>query len=154
MKIPSGATPALQNLSLLQGKWEIEGWFRSDAYTRITGWESYKWLKGEYFLECRWKILTLSGRDKDVNEGIMLIGNGKRQGDYTGRFFDSGGSTGLYELTVDEQHFNIANDRLRFRGTFNRLADVITGVWEALNENEVWEYWYDKKLRKVASRPL
>jgi hypothetical protein len=41
--------------------------------------------------------------------------------------------------------------RDRFNGTFNDERNVITGRWDALDENSTWRPWMDITLTRLAS---
>jgi hypothetical protein len=43
------------------------------------------------------------------------------------------------------------SDRDRFTGTFNDERDVITGHWDALDEESNWQPWMDITLTRQAS---
>ncbi len=134
---------------MLLGKWTVKGWFRTAPDRFVSGWESYRWLRGKHFLEGRWRLVTTDIGLSEVSEGIILIGPNKQQEGYIGRNFDSNGNSSEFRFTIDEQHFNIENEYMRYLGTFNKRADVITGAWQILDSAGTGTYWYDKQMIKV-----
>lgn len=137
-------------LNKLVGKWKIEGWFKSDPDTTVSGWETYAWLPGGHFLQSIGETNTnVKGEEVGKYEGLMIIGHNQSQaGHFTGHLFDSGGGTGEWLYEVTETAFNVSNAKFRFTGKFNRDNTVITGYWEVAKGNNEWKFWYDKKLIK------
>jgi hypothetical protein len=45
------------------------------------------------------------------------------------------------------------SERYRFTGTFNAERNIITGHWDALDDDSTWQPWMDITLtREVADR--
>ncbi len=137
-------------LDKLPGKWTVEGWFKSDPDTTVSGSESYFWLPGGYFLQSNGETNTnFKGEEISKYEGTMIIGRNHLQaGHFTGHLFDSGGGSGEWLYEVTETVFNISNCQFRFIGKFNQDNTVITGFWEVSKGEGNWKFWYDKKMTK------
>jgi hypothetical protein len=137
-------------LNKLVGKWAIEGWFKSDPDTTVSGWETYSWLPGGHFLQSTAETNTNNkGKEVGKYESMMIIGrNNAEAGQFTGHLFDDGGNRGEWLYEVTEMVFNVSNAHFRFTGKFNEDNTVITGYWEVGKGNNEWKFWYDKKLIK------
>jgi hypothetical protein len=66
--------------------------------------------------------------------------------------FFGGDDATTYEatLTMDDGAlvWTMVSERNRFRGIFNAQRDVITGHWDAVDDDSTWQSWMDITLSK------
>jgi hypothetical protein len=87
-------------------------------------------------------------------EGAEIIGYDAASGSYLTQYFGSDGPS-AYEASLVEDDgtlvWTMRSSTDRFNGTFNDERSLITGHWEALDENSTWRPWMDVTLTRLAS---
>lgn len=136
--------PDLQRLSALVGKWDWQGRSKSGDFT-VTGWDTFEWLEGGFFLVERWEFDTAG----EPSSGIAITGYDDPSQTCRTSYFDSGGTFDTYELEVRDDVLRITWDKYRFKGSFNKAGDTVNGTWEQSSDGSKWEYWYDLQMSKV-----
>jgi hypothetical protein len=143
---PAGA---LERLDALIGRWKTEGQTTGAAVDRIDAIDTYERLPGGALLH----LVDARVGDHKV-EGAEIIGYDPARASYRTQYFGSDGPN-AYDASLDEDDgrlvWTMRSDRDRFTGTFNDERDVITGHWEALDEDSNWQPWMDITLTRQAS---
>jgi hypothetical protein len=146
------STPALQRLDALIGRWKTEGWTTDGSGARrdrIDAVDTYERLPGGALLH----IVDARVGDQKV-EGAEIIGYDPERGSYVTQYFGSDGPA-AYQASLGESDgalvwtMTSANDR--FTGTFNDDRTIITGHWDALDDDSNWQPWMDITLTREAS---
>jgi hypothetical protein len=138
---------AIERLDVLIGRWKTEG--RTIASSdRIDAIDTYERLPGGALLH----LVDARVGDEKV-EGAEIIGYDPARGGYLTQYFGSDGPA-AYEASLVEGDgglmWTMRSERDRFTGTFNDERDVITGRWEALDDNSAWQPWMDITLTRQA----
>jgi hypothetical protein len=138
---------ALERLDALIGTWKTEGRV-IDSADRIDAWDTYERLPGGAVLHL---VDAQVGAEKV--DGAEIIGYDPARGSYVTQYFGSEGSN-AYEASLREDGgalvWTMRSGRDRFTGTFNDERDLITGHWEALDDDADWQPWMDITLTKQA----
>jgi Protein of unknown function (DUF1579) len=142
----------LERLEALVGRWRTEGTTTgADApVERIDATDTYERLPGGALLH----LVDAKVGDQKV-EGAEIIGYDPARECYLTQYFGSDGPN-AYEAGLDDESgalvWMMRSARDRFTGTFNDEGNLITGHWDALDENSNWRPWMDITLTKAGSR--
>jgi hypothetical protein len=143
---------ALERLEALVGRWKTEGW-TTDAVggqiDRVDAVDAYERLPGGGLLH------LVDARVGEVKvEGAEIIGYDPARGSYVTQYFGTDGPA-AYEASLREDEaglvWTMRSARDRFTGSFNDDLSVITGHWEALDDDSNWQPWMDITLTKEVS---
>jgi len=142
-------TDMLERLDALLGRWKTEGHTTGDRVDRIDAIDTYERLPGGALLH------LVDARVGDLRvEGAEIIGYDPARGIYLTQHFGSDGPS-TYEASLFEDDgalvWTMRSDKDRFKGTFNDERNVITGHWDALDDDSSWQPWMDITLTKQAS---
>jgi hypothetical protein len=140
---------ALERLDALIGRWKTEGQTTGPAVDRIDAIDTYERLPGGALLH----LVDAWVGDHKV-DGAEIIGYDPARASYRTQYFGSDGPNAYdASLVADDGRlvWTMRSDRDRFTGTFNDKRDVITGHWEALDEDSNWQPWMDITLTRQAS---
>jgi hypothetical protein len=140
---------ALERLEALIGWWRTEGQTTGAAVDRIDAIDSYERLPGGALLH----LVDARVGDQKV-DGAEIIGYDPARASYRTQYFGSDGPN-AYDASLVEGDgrlvWTMRSDRDRFTGTFNDERNVITGHWEALDDESNWQPWMDITLTRQAS---
>jgi hypothetical protein len=134
----------------LIGRWKTKG-RTSDASAadRIDATDTYERLPGGALLH----LVDAKVGDQKV-EGAEIIGYDPARGSYLTQYFGSDGPN-AYEASLVEDDgalvWTMRSKRDRFTGTFNAERNVITGHWDALDDDSNWQPWMDITLTREGS---
>jgi hypothetical protein len=139
-------------LEVLVGSWKTEGW-TTDApgapAQRIDAVDTYERLPGGALLH-----LVDARVGDQVVEGAEIIGHDPARGIYLTQYFGSDGPS-AYQASLTEDDgtlvWTMQSENDRFTGAFNDERNVITGHWDALDDDSHWQSWMDITLTKQAS---
>jgi catechol 2,3-dioxygenase-like lactoylglutathione lyase family enzyme len=143
---------ALERLDALIGRWRTQG--RTTAASRvppdqIDAVDTYERPPGGALLH----LVEARVGDQKV-EGAEIIGFDPARGRYVTHYFGSDGPN-AYEASLVEQDgalvWTMRSTKDRFTGTFNDERNVITGHWDALDDDSTWQPWMDITLTREAS---
>jgi hypothetical protein len=142
------AAAELERLEALIGRWKTQGRVIGSS-DRIDAVDTYERLPGGALLHL---VDARVGSAKI--EGAEIIGYDAARGGYVTQYFGSEGAN-AYEASL-RQHdgalvWTMRSAKDRFTGTFNDERSVITGHWEALDDDAQWQPWMDIVLTKEAS---
>ena len=145
--------PEHEQLAVLVGRWRTEGWTwetPSAPVARIDAIDTYEWLPGKFALLHR--VHARVG-DQQV-EGAEIVGFDPGRRTYVTQYFGSDGPN-AYEARFVEGDgalvWTMLSETDRFRGTFNGERTVITGHWDALDDDSIWHPWMDLTLTRQPS---
>jgi hypothetical protein len=143
---------ALERLDALIGRWKTEGWTTEAPRVpadRIDAIDTYERLPGGALLH----LVDAQVGDRTV-EGAEIIGYDPARAGYVTQYFGSDGAN-AYEasLVADDGGlvWTMRSEKDRFTGTFNDERNVITGHWEALDDDSNWQPWMDITLTSEAN---
>jgi len=135
-------TQSSQRLEVLIGRWITKG-STTDAV------DTYERLPGGALLH----LVDAQVEGQKV-EGAEIIGYDPARGTYVTQYFGSDGPN-AYEASLSERDgalvWSMRSARDRFTGTFDDDRNVITGHWEALDDDSNWQPWMDITLTRDAS---
>jgi len=135
------ANPALKNLSLLVGQWNVELIFPADPANKIHGQVTFEWLEGGAFvIERLGNSLWIIGPD-DSTETYTTLYHDERS---VSRVYQMSLSGGVWKLWRNSPGFS-----QRFEGKFNAEANTITAYWDISNDGSTWERDFDVTYTKV-----
>jgi catechol 2,3-dioxygenase-like lactoylglutathione lyase family enzyme len=147
---PSGrATPELERLEVLVGRWRTRGSTRPAAdasAAEIDALDTYHWLPGGFGL-----LHRVDGRvGVQRVEGAEIIGYDPERAAYVTQYFGSDGPA-AYEASMRELDgaltWTMRSKADRFTGTFSDDHNSITGHWER-HDGSSWHAWMDITLTK------
>jgi Protein of unknown function (DUF1579) len=143
---------ALDRLDALIGTWKTEGRTTDAAAVpaaQIDALDTYERLPGGALLH----LVDARVGDAKV-EGAEIIGYDPARGSYVTQYFGSDGPN-AYEASLFEEDgalvWTMRSETDRFTGTFDDERNAITGHWEALDANSVWQPWMDITLTRQTS---
>ena len=144
---------ALERLDVLIGRWKTEG-RTTDASVgtadRIDAVDTYERLPGGALLH----LVDAKVGEQKV-EGAEIIGYDPARGCYLTQYFGSDGPA-AYDASLSEDNgavvWTMRGKKDRFSGTFNEERNVITGHWDALDDDSNWRPWMDITLTKQPSQ--
>jgi catechol 2,3-dioxygenase-like lactoylglutathione lyase family enzyme len=139
---------ALERLDALIGRWKTEGRV-IDSADSIDAMDTYERLPGGALLHL---VDARVGTQKV--DGAEIIGYDPARGSYFTQYFGSEG-TNAYEASLHTREgallWTMRSGKDRFTGTFNDERDVISGRWEALDDDANWQPWMEVTLTREAS---
>jgi hypothetical protein len=146
------SSAALERLDALIGRWKTEGWtteapgVRAD---RIDAVDTYERLPGGAVLH----LVNAQVGEQKV-EGAEIIGYDPARERYVTQYFGSDGAN-AYEASLVEDDgglvWTMRSEKDRFTGTFNDQRNLITGHWDALDDDSNWRPWMDITLTRETS---
>jgi Protein of unknown function (DUF1579) len=142
---------APERLDVLIGKWRTEGRTTCPSggrADRIDAVDTYERLPGGALLH----LVDAKVGDQRV-EGAEIIGYDPAREAYLTQYFGSDGPN-AYEASLVEDEgalvWTMRSGTDRFTGTFNQERNVITGHWEALDDDSTWQPWMNITLTREA----
>jgi len=141
--------PVLKHLGALNGKWAVKGSIKDEPDTKIKGWESYEWMKGDFFMIMRWKLVTKKKKQKDTSRGMMIVGLEDGKKICSGMSYDNNGNKATYQVSLQKGILGIKGSSYKFEGALSKDRRRIDGVWKQKADNGKWVYWYNEQLKRV-----
>jgi hypothetical protein len=149
MDMSNESAAALERLDALIGRWKTEGWTTEPSGAsadRIEAVDTYERLPGGALLH----LVDAKVGDQKV-EGAEIIGYDPARGTYVTQYFGSDGPSS-YEASLREDDgvlvWTMRSKNDRFTGTFNDELNLITGHWDALDDDSKWQPWMDITLTR------
>ncbi|GAA3440836.1 DUF1579 family protein [Planomonospora venezuelensis] len=108
--------PALKRLDFLVGSWDLKGSTVEGPMgpaTEITGWETYEWMEGGFFLVHRWTSTFEVAGAQVVDSGYEFYDYDPATERYRTHFFNS---LGPYDETGSKYHGGFDGDALVVTG--------------------------------------
>ena len=140
----------IEDLDVLVGRWTMTASFNSGGTLPLAE-TTFEWLEGRTFLVQRWRV-----DHPDAPDGIAVIGFDAEKAMLLQHYFDSRGVARVYEMSITGetwQLLRIGKDfSQRYIGAFDESHDVITGSWEASNDDgATWEHDFDLTYTRAAN---
>lgn len=135
-KTPS---PKLKELEVFVGNWDVNGKNLITAPLapdeHIKGTESYEWMDGNFYLECRWN------RDfgKYSHIGLGVIGYDEEKKTFVTYNFDNLGYTRMYMFNHDGDTWKMNGEHERAMYVFSNGGNTMVIDWEVRKEGEDWK---------------
>lgn len=140
--------PEHQLLNDFAGKWRTTGLVRAsngNSEIYVHGTDIYEWWPGGFFL--MHKVDVFVGDER--NETIEIISFDPSMNCYRMEYFDNKGGTGLMTGRFYKEVWKFQGETLRFRGGFNEVKTVFSGIWEQSSaEGQGWFPFMDIRLEK------
>lgn len=142
--------PALKNLEIFVGEWEMEisnASFLSDPSATLNGFASIEWFDGGSFLIIRQRnsqpvppfSTWIIGRDESIDTYKML-------------YFDSRGVSRIYEMSFNDGLWKIWRNSpgfsQRLTGNISKDGNTILAAWEISTDDSNWEHDFDLTYRR------
>ncbi len=151
LQVKNGSRTPLDRLDALIGTWRTEGWTigpTGAAAERIVATDTYERLPGGGLLH----LVDARVGDRPV-EGAEIIGYDPARRGYVTQYFGSDGAS-AYVASIGEYRgalvWAMASKSGRFTGTFNHDRTVITGRWEARDQDSRWCPWMNITLTRAS----
>jgi hypothetical protein len=146
------SNPALDQLSVLIGEWNIEIKSVSayeDQSTLIRGHSSFAWSEGGAFLVQHSEIL-----DSNFPTSTSVIGPDDAAGTYCMLYYDSRAVSRIYRMTFSGGIWTLWREfpgfSQRFHGMFRKDGKAITAYWEKSSDGSNWEHDFDLTYSRVS----
>jgi hypothetical protein len=148
---PFKSNPALDQLALFIGEWNIEITsmsFDPDPSAVVRGHSSFAWLEGGAFLIQHSEISA-----SDFPRSTAVMGPDDAAETYRMLYYDSRGVSRIYRMTFSGGIWTLWRDfpgfSQRFHGTFSEDGRIITAYWEKSGDGSNWERDFDLTYTKV-----
>ena len=145
------SNPALEQLSVFVGEWDLEITsmsFEEDKKTVVRGHVSFEWIEGGAFLLERSEI-----PNTEFPRSIAIIGPDDSAETYGMLYCDSRGVSRIYQMSLSGNVWKLWRDfpgfSQRFIGTFNDERNIITARWEKSEDGSNWELDFQLTYTKV-----
>ena len=141
----SQLNPALKDLEVLQGEWEMElsnASFLPDPSATFKGDVSFDWSEGGAFL-----VMRMGGRVSSAPSAIWLIGRDESNSDYKVFYYDDRKVSRIYEMSFSDNVWKLwrhsPNFSQRFDGQISTDGNKILAKWEKSSDGRKWEHDFD-----------
>jgi hypothetical protein len=148
---PFKSNPALDQLALLLGEWNIEITSVSsyeDQSAIVRGHSSFAWLEGGAFIIQHSEIAN-----SDFPSSTAVMGPDDAAATYRMLYYDSRAVSRIYRMTFSGGIWTLWRDfpgfSQRFHGTFSEDGKIITARWEKSSEGSNWEHDFDLTYTKA-----
>jgi hypothetical protein len=126
------ANPALENLGILVGKWQVELVFPADPSNKIPAQVAFDWLEERAFVIEHFATST------------WIIGPDDTNNSYSVLYHDERGVSRVYQMSLDNATWklwrNAPGFSQRFEGKFSKAGDIISARWEKSFDGSTWEH--------------
>jgi hypothetical protein len=142
--------PALKNLEILVGEWDMEisaASFLPDPSTVLHGHASFEWLEGGDFLVAR-QGSTTAGPPYST----AIIGRDEVTETYTMLYFDDRGVSRVYQMSLEGQVWKQWRQApgffQRFTGSFGDDGNTIHASWEKSSDGTTWQHDFNLTYKR------
>jgi hypothetical protein len=136
--------PALRQLEVLIGEWEVE----VPQFPGPRGRATFEWLEDGAYLRCH------SDAPDPAPSATLIISRDESSEVYTVLHFDSRGVSRVYQMSFGEDVWKIWRQApgfcQRFSGTLSDDGASIRAAWEKSPGGSRWEHDFDLIYRKVS----
>lgn len=143
--------PALKELGILIGEWEIFGRHRLIP-DPITGRMSISWLNGESFL-----VMRMDFNHSGPPDSTGIIGSDDAAGKLSMLYYDERGVSRIYDVSFRENVLTM--ERIfpgfsqKYRGSIINDGSKIEGVWELRESDDIWKIDVEVTYTKIFHKP-
>lgn len=150
MQPAPGSNPALKEIGLLAGEWEMElsnSTFLPSPSDTLKGNATIEWVEGGAFLELR-----QGGKRPAAPDAIWLIGRDESSGKYEVLYFDARGVSRIYQMSFDGALWKMWRESpsfsQRYEGRLSEDGNTISAYWEKSTDGVNWEHDFDMKYKR------
>ena len=140
--------PALGNLDILIGEWDIVVSLPLDPAAEIRGRASFEWIENRTFLLYKSRI-----ERAEFPQTVSIIGPDDAARTYSMLYFDSRGVSRIYEMSLEDGVWKLWRKFpgffQRFAGSFSNDLNTITGGWEKSSDGSNWEHDFGLAYQRV-----
>ena len=143
--------PALSDLQVLVGEWEMEisnAAFLPDRQAKAKVPVSFEWLEDGAFL-----ILRMGGRPSAAQGALWLIHRDEAGPAYQVFYYDDRQASRIYQMSFAERSWKLwrhsAGFFQRFEGTLSEDGKSILAHWEKSGDGLKWEHDFDVTYARV-----
>ena len=142
--------PALGRLGKLVGKWELTGRTLSSKEDNLTGWTTFEWMPGGFFLQAVGEI-NFKGF---IMQSLEIIAYDPERKTFPSSVYSSmSGTVHSYEWDVQGNTVIHSGLGATYTGTFSEDGNMLIGGWRPNEGTESTdETAYDATMRRVEDR--
>jgi len=126
-------SPALKRLEKLVGMWDIKGHTLDSREDNITGWTTFEWMPGGFFLKSTGEINFRGFRIQSVE---IIAYDPTTQAFPSSVYSSVSGAVLPYEWDVQGNKVTHWMDAAKYTGTFSDDGKTLTGGWRPLEGAE------------------
>ena len=142
------ANPALRDLAVLIGEWDVALSFPVDPPGSVHGHASGAWLEDGAFF-----IMRMGVKTAGAPYSISIIGRDDAATTYTLLYLDDRGVSRIYQMSLGngewKQWREAPGFSQRFTGRFSADGNTITAYWEKSKDGVSWEHDFDLTYTRV-----
>ncbi|GHO85585.1 DUF1579 family protein [Dictyobacter formicarum] len=118
--------PALKRLEKLVGKWELKGRTLTSDEDNITGWTTFEWMPGGFFL----KVVGEMNFKGFVMQSLEIIGYDPERKKFSANVYSSmSGDVLSYEWDVQGNTVIHSGSGATYTGTLSEDGQILSGGW-------------------------
>jgi hypothetical protein len=123
--------PALKRLEILVGTWQMRGHTLDQKVDNITGWSTFEWLPGKFFLESFGEITIQGFQFKGfVVKALEIIAYDPKKKRFPSTVFSNlSGEVLTYEWDVKGNSVIHSGLGAKYTGTLSEDGNTLTGGW-------------------------
>ncbi len=151
MKKTVSQNPALKELEVLIGDWEMElsnASFLPSSSDTMKGHVSIEWREGGAFL-----VMSMGNNPSGTPDAIWLISRDASISTYIVLYYDARKVSRVYEMSFSEGTWkmwrNSSDFSQRFEGKLSDDGNIITAHWDKSSDSSTWEHDFDVTYTKV-----
>ena len=142
------ANPALSDLDVLIGEWDVGLSFPVDPPGTVRGHASCAWLEDGAFF-----IMRMGAKTAGPPYSISIIGRDDSAKTYTMLYLDDRGVSRVYQMSLGngewKQWREAPGFSQRFTGRFSADGNTSTAYWEKSKDGVSWEHDFDLTYTRV-----
>jgi len=142
------ANPALKDLAVLIGDWDLALSFPVDPPGQVCGHASCAWLEDGAFL-----LMRTGAKTAGAPYSISIIGRDDSTETYTLLYLDDRSVSRVYQMSLGngewKQWREAPGFSQRFTGRFSAASNTITARWEKSTDGVSWEHDFDLTYTRV-----
>lgn len=129
---PPTPDPALKRFDRLIGKWDMTGRTLDATADNITGWNTFEWISGGFFLKSEGEI-NFNGT---LVQSLEVIGYDAERKQFTSQVYSNMSGDGLpYTWDVQGDTVIHADASSTYTGTFSEDGNTLSGGWRQNDGN-------------------
>lgn len=143
--------PALQQLDVLVGAWEMElsnSSFLPHPSDTMKGQVTFAWAQDGAFL-----LMRMGGNSGGPPDAVWLIDRDESAPTYTVFYYDARHVSRIYAMIFSEREWKMWREEpgfwQRFEGRISEDGKTITAHWDKSPDNTTWEHDFDVTYMKV-----
>jgi len=142
--------PALNRLNILIGTWNLKGRTLDSKSDDVTGWNTFEWLPGRFFLKSFGEI-NFKGF---VIKSIEIIRYDQKKNTFPSIVYSNVSGDALsYEWDVRGRSIRHSGLGAKYSGTISKDGNTLTGSWRPDKDKETAEESaYDAVMTRVKRR--